>query len=457
MSPSKEATRTIRAKLTELRVEKLRPSSAGRFYVMDDGPNAVRGFGVIVFPTGKKTFIARYRTRGTRETSRIRKLRLGSFPEITVSEARDRARREIAKRDAGDDPAVEKSAAKYAKPVKPLVADYLYHLKVAEKLKATTLSEYDRQARQFIFPAFGSQKVTEVTARDVAELHGVVLADRPYLANRVLALLSAFFRWTERRRIRPKDSNPCAEVRPFAEEERERYLTSDELQRLGEAMRRALEEGLPPAPGRRKAAKKRAARYREQRGSPRGPYVTTERKPEPANPFAIAAIRFLALTGWREQEVLSLRWSAVNLESGRVNLKDTKTRQSFRTLSAPAIAVLASLPRLVGSDFAFPGSRASKPLVDIKHVWTAVRAAAGIEDVRLHDLRHNFASYGASALYNLPVISKLLGHKDIASTQRYAHLSDASVVSAADSIAGDIAARMDGTRTTPVTPLHKTN
>jgi len=104
----------------------------------------------------------------------------------------------------------------------------------------------------------------------------------------------------------------------------------------------------------------------------------------------------------------------------------------------------------------FPGRRASRPLTDIRHLWDSVRLAAELEDVRLHDLRHNFASYGASALYNLPVISKLLGHKDLASTQRYAHLSDASVVSAADNIAGDIAARMDA-RSTPVTPFRKTN
>ena len=470
MPPTTENTRTVRDKLTEVRVEKLRAKAGERLCVMDDGPNAVRGFGVVVFPSGQKTFIARYRTRGTRETSRVRKMRLGTFPEMSVAAARARAGREIGTRDAGGDPADLQAAAKFAPPVETVFPEYLHFLKVGKKLKPRTLEEYERQGRLLILPALGSRKVTEVLTKDIAELHGHTLADRPYLANRVLALLTAFFRWTETRRLRPKDSNPCTEVKAFQEEERERYLSVEELQRLGEALRGALEHGLPPAQNRKAAAERRLAtrraertaayaalpaRERRKQPQPRKPYKPAKPKLIPSNPFAIAAIRFLALTGWREQEVLSLRWDAVDMESGRVNLKDTKTRQSYRTLSAPAVAVLAELserPRPAGSPFAFPGHSARQPLTDIKHVWESVREAAGLTDVRLHDLRHNFASYGASALYNLPVISKLLGHKDLASTQRYAHLTDAAVLRAADDIAGGIAAKLDA-RETPVTPI----
>jgi integrase len=439
--------RTLRTKLTELRVERLKPDPAGRRVVMDDGPLAVRGFGVIVHPSGERVFIARYRTRGTRETSRDRRTRLGTFPELTVAEARDRARHEIAARDAGGDPAADKHAAKFAPALSVAFAEYLDHLRVGVKLKPSTLCEYKRQADKIILPVLGARKVTEVGTKDVATLHGETLSDRPYLANRVLALLAAFFRWTERRRLRPKDSNPCADVRAFSEERRERYLTGPELQRLGDALRRALDEGLPPTEARRQRGRRYAARLRAKRGSPRGPYDANPSKLTPANPLAVAAIRLLALTGWREQEVLSLRWNAVNLQTGRVNLRDTKTRQSFRTLSAPAVQALNELPRVVGSPFVFPGQRDGKPLTDIAHVWQSVRAVAGLEDVRLHDLRHNFASYGASALYSLPVLAKLLGHKDLASTTVYAHVSLATERQAADGIAREISAKMEGRKT----------
>jgi integrase len=431
---------TKREKLTELRVEKLKPNAKGRYYVMD---TEIRGFGIVVFPSGQRTFVARFRTRGTRETSRVRRMRLGTYPEMTVADARERAKREIAARDFGGDPSATAKAAKFAPSLGKLFPEYLEHLRIAEKRKQRTVDEYLRQWKKHIAPTLASRKVTDVSGRDIAVLHGDTLADRPYLANRVLALLRAFFRWSERRRFRPTDSNPCRDVREFAEEQRERYLSGEELQQLGEALRTATEKGLPPGPNQAAANKRRAAKLRIINPPKRKPYKAARVKRARANPFAIAAIRFLVLTGWREQEALTLEWRVVDLDAQRVNLRDTKTRQSYRTLSAPSVAALRALPRMAGSPYVFPGRDPRKPLTDIKHVWDSVRHAAGLSDVRLHDLRHSFASHGASALYSLPVLSKLLGHKDIASTQRYAHLMEPELKMAANTITGGIEAKLD--------------
>ena len=181
-----------------------------------------------------------------------------------------------------------------------------------------------------------------------------------------------------------------------------------------------------------------AKRRAKLTGRKRGPYKRAAEAKEsgkplhPANPFAIAAIRFLLLTGWRESEALTLKWTDVNLDRGTATLPDTKTGRSQRVLGAPARLLLSNLPRVGESPFVFPGAAAEKPLTEISRVWYAVRAAATLDDVRLHDLRHSFASVSASSGGSLLLIGKLLGHKDTATTSRYAHLLDDPVREAAD-------------------------
>ena len=165
--------------------------------------------------------------------------------------------------------------------------------------------------------------------------------------------------------------------------------------------------------------------------------------PQPANPYAVAALRFLIFSGWREQEALTLRWSDVDLASGQVMLTNTKTGKSARILSAPLRELLASLPREAESPYVFPGRDPKRPLRETQRLWYAARSAAELDDVRLHDLRHSVASFAGGRGYSLFLIGKLLGHRDQRSTAKYAHLADDTRQTMADDVGGVIRDAME--------------
>src|SRR5208283_5991191 len=171
------------------------------------------------------------------------------------------------------------------------------------------------------------------------------------------------------------------------------------------------------------------------------------------DPFAIAAIRLLILTGARLREILDARWSQVDFERGILFLADSKTGRKPVYLSAAAQAVLASLPRIEGNPHIIAGAKDGAPRVDLKKPWAAVKRAAGLEGVRLHDLRHSFASVGAGASMGLPIIGKLLGHSQAATTARYAHLDADPLRRAVDTIGATISAAMDGKKGALILPL----
>jgi integrase len=271
--------------------------------------------------------------------------------------------------------------------------------------------------------------------------------ETPYGANRVLSLVGAFFTYAEKQGVRPRHSNPVHDVEPFKEQPRERYLRPEEVVRLGEALTRAEREGLPVPDQLKNRSRGISARRRAKvTGRRRGPYKQrADRKTtRPANPFAIAAIRFLLLTGWREGEALTLKWSDVDLESGLAMLADTKTGRSPRRIGVSALSLLEDLPRIENSPYVFPGRSPDKPLVEINRLWYAARSAAGLDNVRLHDLRHSFASVSASSGGSLLETAKMLGHRNTSTTARYAHLFDDSVRATADATSKQLAAWMAG-------------
>ena len=200
-------------------------------------------------------------------------------------------------------------------------------------------------------------------------------------------------------------SNPCRYTVIYKEPPRERFLTEEEFRRLGRVLREAEADGVIPAQ-------------------------------------AVAAIRLLMLTGCRRNEILALRWKEVDLAAGELRLADTKTGARTIALSPEAVRVLAGLPRVRGNPWVVPGTAAGTRLCDISPSWQLVRARAGLEDVRLHDLRHSFASRALALGESLPTIGKLLGHARIETTARYAHLArdsvDASAARVAASIGADI-------------------
>lgn len=416
-----------RIKLTKRAVDALAPRPA-RYDVYD---RDLPGFLVRVAPSGIKTFGVLYRA-GTGRGAPKRRLSIGRYGTLTVEQARQLAREALGGVAQGDDPARERSAAKDAPTVSSLGADYLDD--VRDRRKPTTAAEYGRLWAKHVAPALGSRRVADVTPADAGKLHRS-LRGTPYLANRVLSLLGAFFAYAERQGERAKHTNPAHDIEPYREASRERFLTPAEITRLGEALTTAERTGLPVPPqlqrkGRGMSRKRRA----KVTGRKRGPYNRSSEAPrlQPANPFAVAAIRFLLLTGWREREALTLRWANLDLKRSFATLPDTKTGKSIRVLGAPARLLLSDLPRVEGSPFVFPGRSSDGPLVELSRLWYAVRHAAKLEGVRLHDFRHSFASVSASSGGSLLMIGKLLGHKETATTARYAHLLPDPLKAAAD-------------------------
>jgi integrase len=226
-------------------------------------------------------------------------------------------------------------------------------------------------------------------------------------ANSTLAMLSKLFGWAEKHGLRPDGSNPCRHVDKYREGRRERFLSQAELASLGDALREAEQD-------------KRCSQW------------------------VIAAIRLLIFTGARRNEILTLRWEHVSGEHGCLMLPDSKTGRKAVHLSPPALDVLHTIPRLEGNPYVICGEKPGRHLVNLEKPWRRIRKAAKLDDVRLHDLRHSFASVAASGGQSLVVIGKMLGHSQPATTARYAHLADDPVKAASDAVGRHIAAAMAG-------------
>jgi integrase len=317
----------------------------------------------------------------------------------TPETARAEALRVLGDVAKGNDPGGVKAAAKAAPTVAELAARFLAEHAEAKR-KPRTAREYRRLFEKVILPALDQKRVVDVTRQEIARLHHAKRMT-PTEANRALALLSVLFTFAERQGERPDGSNPCRHVERFPQRRRERFLSAEELARLGDVL----------------------AAYR---GSPYHP----------------ATIKLLVFTGARLSEVLGLQWDWVSLERGEARLPDSKTGAKTIHLPPPALEVLAGLPRLENNPYVLGGRRST---TFIEKPWRAIRETAGLADVRLHDLRHAFASVAASAGMGLPIIGKMLGHTQAQTTQRYAHLASDPVKAAAAAVAGKIASAMKGT------------
>ena len=202
--------------------------------------------------------------------------------------------------------------------------------------------------------------------------------------------------------LRPNGSNPRKHIKKYREEKRERFLSAAELRRVGEVLREMEAEGLEL-------------------------------------PSAIAAVMLLILTGCRLNEIMTLRWEYVDLDAGVLNLPDSKTGAKTVHLGKPAIDTLRQLPRLPGNPWVIYGVKPEGRLTDLQPFWQRLRARAGLKDARIHDLRHTFASTAVAAGQGLPMIGKLLGHTQVATTARYAHLAADPVKAAAEQVSSAIA------------------
>jgi integrase len=314
---------------------------------------------------------------------------------LTERKARDQAEQIIAAIKLGKDPSVERASMKSM----PTVAEYAkdFFAGHGKTLKPSTLKDYVSVFRLHIQPTpIAKKKLDRLTRQEVAQLHRK-MSDTKRTANKVLQILSSMYGEAQRAGLVADNFNPASKIKHFKIEARQRFLSEVELARLGEVMAQREEQGLE-------------------------------------SPDAMAAIRLLIFTGARLSEILSMRWEWVDFERGLLNLPDSKTGWKPIHLSPPALELLTNLPKVASNPYVIVGNKPGTHWVNLRKSWVRVRDAAelepvtlpdgSIQHVRIHDLRHSFASLAASGGASLPMIGALLGHTQVATTARYAHLAD---------------------------------
>jgi len=365
------------AKLTKRFVENITPRPSGETLEWDD---QLPGFGIRVWPSGKRVYVLKYRTNDGRQ----RKATIGQHGPLTTEQARRLALKWLSEAKHGGDPAGEHSEARRAPTFVQLAERYLSeHARVKKKPRSVKSDE--DLLRLHILPKLGRHKVASVTRAEVTRLHHS-MRGTPGAANRTIALLSKMFNLAEKWGLCPDGSNPCRHVERYRERKFERFLSEVELARLGEALAKA-------------EANK------------------TEL------PSVITAIRLLLFTGCRLSEILTLRWKHVDLEAQCLRLPDSKTGAKTIYLSPPALEVLAGIERETGNPYVIEGAKPGAHLVNLRKPWHRIRASVELDDVRIHDLRHSFASVAVAGGLSLPIIGALLGHTQPQTTARYAHLA----------------------------------
>jgi integrase len=396
----------------------------------------LKGFGLRVTPNGEKSWFVMYRAGDGGRKAPRRRLTLGKSSTLTPDEARKAAQRLLASVRLGADPVTAKAARRATATIKELAEAFLQR-HVEAKRKAGTAAHYADVLNRIVLPELGSEKVDAIKRADLARLH-LKWAHTPFQANRILAIVGSMYAFGGKVGLVPDGFNPARGVERFPESGRERFLSTDELERIGAAIREAETVGIPWSTDETKPGAKHLPKDKANR--------RTKIAPE-----AAAALRLLIFTGARLREILHLRWAEVDIERGLLLLQDSKTGRKAIVLNAPALSVLSGLSRL--SSFVIPGETVvlpdgrtdDRPRADLKRPWAVVSNRAGLDGVRLHDLRHTFASVGAGGGLGLPIIGKLLGHANSATTQKYSHLATDPLKRASDTIGATIAAAMGET------------
>lgn len=383
-------------RLTKRLVESIEPESRD-ILVWD---SEIKGFAVKVTPAGKRIYLLYYRVNG-----RQRKPKIGQHGSITCDQAREIARYWTADVAKGKDPSLEKQTTRKAITVRELSERYLEeYAKIHKKPASIALDEIN--LRCHIVPALGSYRISTITRKDIEDFHRSMKV-HPISANRCLALISKMMTLAEKWGLRADAGTLCKHITKYPEKKRERYLSVEEMRRLGEALRQAEISRT----------------------------VSTS---------AIAAIKLLLFTGCRRNEILRLRWEHVDLKNACLRLLDSKT--GARTIHLPPVAVelLNGLPKEKSNPYVLPGKNQGEPLINLRKPWKRITKTAKIQDLTIHDLRHSFASVGVSGGMSLALIKGLLGHTQVRTTERYSHLANDPLKLAVHTIGNQIAATLDG-------------
>jgi integrase len=375
-------------KITKRFVESLETNGKDTDYFDD----TLQGFGVRARTSGRKVYFVRHRTRLAQ-----RRVTIGLHGPWTTEAARIEAQRLLGEFAAGNDPAAEKAREKALATIAELGERFIDQY-IPNHLKSSTQGEYTRAIKLFIIPHIGRLKIVEVLRSDVATFHHA-MRKIPYQANRAIGVLSVMLAQAELWGLRPEGYNPCRGIKKFKEERRERFLSLQELKKLGEALEAEKHQ----------------------------------------NPYVAHFFRLLILTGCRLGEIQSLKWDYVDLENSILRLPDSKTGKKTIYLGASAVEELKRIPKVICNPYVICGNLEGQFLADVQAPWQRTRKAAEIADVRIHDLRHTFASRAVALGQGLPTIGKLLGHTQTQTTARYAHLAADHSLAAADLISKSLA------------------
>ncbi len=404
----------MKQKLTKIIVDALKQGERD-FLVWDTD---LKGFGLKVTPAGSKIYIAQYRTGG--RSSPTRRFTVGKHGTLSTEQARKKAQNILGQVAIGVDPQTQKMDERTSIKMVELCDIYLKD-GCATKKPSTIATDKGRIERH-IKPLLGNRIVKDLTPNDIRRFmeqvaKGKTAVDVKTGANgrarvtggkgtaaRTVGLLGGILSFAVSENIRT--DNPARGVKRYPDIKKERFLTSKEFTRLGDVLSEAEEAGT--------------------------------------NVYSIAAIRFLLLSGCRKGEALSLRWSEVDFDFSCLRLEDSKTGQKTIPLGVAALNVVEAVPRLEGNKYVFAGQLEGEHLVGLPKIWNRLKVEAGLDDVRLHDLRHSFATTGASTGLSLPIVGKLLGHSDPKTTARYAHIADTPAKLAADQISAAIEAKLSG-------------
>jgi integrase len=401
---------TIRA------VQALRPGEQ----IWDGGTDAVKGFGVRR-QRRDATYVLKFRFKGRQRFITIG--RHGS-PWTPVT-ARREAKRLLGLVADGIDPAAERDTTRGQPTLAAFAQRYVAEYAVPRK-KVRTVEEDRRLLRLHIVPALGAKRLGDLTRADIAKFHSG-RAVHPSNANRCLALVSHLFTIAMKWGVVPGSFvNPARGIEKFAERRRERLLSADELAQLGHALERA-ERGWTDVEWMPLSEEDRPARK------------------TPEDWRAIACYRLLLFTGARLSEIRTLRWEWIDWDRGIARLPDSKTGAKNLYFSAPALALLESLPRVQDNPYVLPGDRPGAPFVGIQKPWQRVRLQAGLTGLRIHDLRHAFASLAVANNEAIYLVGAVLGHRQVTTTERYSHLSDDPVKAVANRTSEKIAAMLTPT------------
>ena len=361
--------------LTKKRIDRAEydPEGPSRQVLWDD---TLPGFGLRLFPSGRKGFVVFYRT-GRRQ----RLMSVGSYGVMTVQEARDQARKTLVAAKQGDDPLQQRQKAARASTFREFSEQYIEQH--ARPKKKSWRNDQQRLKRH-ILPTLGSLPLEKITPEDINRLYHRIGSDRPIEANRVRSLLQTMFNLAAAWGLYPPGAaNPARLPRGmrFREQSRDRPVTSAELPRLMEAIE------------------------------------------EEEDPWVRGAVRLFLLTGLRKREVLWARWQDVDFQRAVLRLADTKAGKPRHVpLSGPALRVIRDLPRFQGNAYLFPSPvKEGAPRIDLFKPWRRIRKRAGCTDLRIHDLRHSVATWLAEEGHAAQFIQQALGHQSLQTTMKYVH------------------------------------